>query len=187
MIQLLRALDFDRYTPRTYILSQGDHLSASKANELELSKSAVSSCCHPIYTFKSSRQVDQPLNMRIITLPRAREVRQPLFTTPFSTSKSFMHSLIEISIRPALRGKPLADLLVLNGPGTCVAVVGAFISVGYVRALLLFPCWRQQGRIDTEHRQFLGLPAPRVIYIESFTRVKDVSLSGWLLRPFVDR
>ena len=36
-----------------------------------------------------------------------------------------MHALIEISIKPALRGKPLADLLVLNGPGTCVAVVGA--------------------------------------------------------------
>ena len=48
MVQLLRALDFERYTPRTYILSEGDHLSASKANELELSKSVVSSCRQPI-------------------------------------------------------------------------------------------------------------------------------------------
>jgi hypothetical protein len=50
MVQLLRALDFERYTPRTYILSWGDHLSASKFNELELSKSAVSSCCQPMHT-----------------------------------------------------------------------------------------------------------------------------------------
>ena len=50
MVQLLRPLDFGRYTPRTYILSQGDHLSTSKANELELSKSAVSSYCQHTYT-----------------------------------------------------------------------------------------------------------------------------------------
>ena len=50
MIQLLRPLDFARYTPRTYILSRGDHLSTSKATELELSKSAVSSCCQHMCT-----------------------------------------------------------------------------------------------------------------------------------------
>ena len=50
MVQLLCALDFERYTPRTYILSQGDHMSASKANVLELSKSTVRSCCQLLHT-----------------------------------------------------------------------------------------------------------------------------------------
>ena len=49
MVQLLRALDFGRYTQRIYILSQGDHLSASKANELELSNTTVSACCQPMH------------------------------------------------------------------------------------------------------------------------------------------
>jgi len=35
--------------------------------------------------------------------------------------------------------------------------------------------------------QFLGLSSPRVIYVESFARVRSLSLSGKLLRPFVDR
>jgi len=131
MVQLLRALDFERYTPRTYIL-----------------KSAM----------------DQPPKIRIITLPRAREVHQSLITTQFTALRSLAHALIELSVRPALRGEPLADLLLLNGPGTCVAVVGAIY------------CSR-----------FLGLPTPRLIYIESFTRVKNLSLSGRLLRPLVDR
>lgn len=50
MVQLLCALDFERYTPRTYILSQGDHMSVSKANVLELSRSTVSSYCQLIHT-----------------------------------------------------------------------------------------------------------------------------------------
>jgi hypothetical protein len=51
MLQLLSALDFERYTPRTYILSEGDHMSASKANVLELSKSTVKPCFQLIHTF----------------------------------------------------------------------------------------------------------------------------------------
>jgi beta-1,4-N-acetylglucosaminyltransferase len=60
-----------------------------------------------------------------MTLPRAREVHQSLFTTQISALKSLAHALIELSLRPALRGEPLADLLLLNGPGTCVVMVGA--------------------------------------------------------------
>lgn len=35
--------------------------------------------------------------------------------------------------------------------------------------------------------QILGLSSPKVIYVESFARVNTLSLSGKLLRPFVDR
>ena len=123
--------------------------------------------------------------MRIITLPRAREIHQPLLTAPISTLKSLAHSLIELSLRPALRGEPLADLLLLNGPGTCVAIVGA-LYLSRVRRSYYYAL-AGAGGIDARCKQFLGLPTPRLIYIESFTRVKEVSLSGRLLRPFVDR
>ena len=35
--------------------------------------------------------------------------------------------------------------------------------------------------------QFLGLQTPLVIYVESFARVKSLSLSGKLIRPLADR
>lgn len=35
MLTLVSALDFTRYTPRTYIVSEGDKLSAQKATDLE--------------------------------------------------------------------------------------------------------------------------------------------------------
>lgn len=43
-------------------------------------------------------------------------------------------------------------------------------------------------RITLVHMiQFFGVPAPRMVYVESFARVNSLSLSGKLLRPFVDR
>ena len=38
VLALVSALDFERYTPRTYIISDGDTLSAQKAHELEKRK-----------------------------------------------------------------------------------------------------------------------------------------------------
>jgi hypothetical protein len=40
VLKLLSSVDFSRYTPRTYILSEGDHLSAQKAMALESEKFA---------------------------------------------------------------------------------------------------------------------------------------------------
>src|SRR5258706_9501236 len=94
--------------------------------------------------------------MRIITLSRAREIHQSLFTTQFSALKSLAHSLIDLSLRPALRGEPLADVLLLNGPGTCVAIVGA-VYVSRVRSYFLHcPCWREQRGNDADYNSSLG-------------------------------
>jgi beta-1,4-N-acetylglucosaminyltransferase len=38
ILKLLSDVDFSRYTPRTYIISEGDNLSTQKAIALELSK-----------------------------------------------------------------------------------------------------------------------------------------------------
>jgi beta-1,4-N-acetylglucosaminyltransferase len=54
-------------------------------------------------------------------------------------------------------------VLIVNGPGTCVVLV----LVSWIRRIL-------------------GLDHTRIIYVESFARVKSLSLSGKLVKPFVD-
>jgi Oligosaccharide biosynthesis protein Alg14 like len=41
--------------------------------------------------------------------------------------------------------------------------------------------------VDASDLQFLGLPSPRLVYVETFARVRTLSQTGKLLRPIVDR
>lgn len=157
-LQLLSALDFARYTPRRYFISDGDALSAQKAVALEHTKSLS----HTVRTQETGQ------DYLIITIPRARQVHQPLFSTPFSALWSLLACIYHLTISPILssqeRGNFLTDVLVLNGPGTCAPLCIAIII-----------------------NRFLGLSSPRVVYVESFARVHSLSLSARLLRPLVDR
>ncbi|KAJ7462370.1 glycosyltransferase family 1 protein [Mycena galericulata] len=147
-LSLISALDFHRYSPRTYVISEGDTLSAQKAVDLELSKATTH--LTPQYT--------------LLTIPRARNVHQPLLTTPPTAFYSLLSCIYHVTLTRILRRSSFADVLILNGPGTCfVLCVAVYLN------------------------KFLGLSAPRVIYIESFARVESLSLSGKLLYPFVDR
>ncbi|KAJ6625585.1 oligosaccharide biosynthesis protein Alg14 like-domain-containing protein [Mycena sp. CBHHK59/15] len=150
-LTLISTLDFNRYSPRTYVISEGDSLSAQKASDLESAKAA---------TVPRDKY-------NIVTIPRARRVHQPLLTTPPTAIYSLLSCIYRVTLAPILFPNPtrtFADVLILNGPGTCFVLCGAV----YVN-------------------KFLGLPAPRLIYIESFARVESLSLSGKLLYPFVDR
>jgi hypothetical protein len=100
MIQLLRALDFDRYTPRTYILSEGDHLSVSKANELEVLKSAVRSCFQPIHPL--------PITMADGQISRNDDNNPPTCSKSPSTTRrrSFQHSQIFGALSSRNFGQP---------------------------------------------------------------------------------
>jgi len=145
----MSALDFQKYNQRIYIVSEGDILSAKKAFDLE-SK----------FPDPDGRQY------RLLTVPRARKVHQSLLTTPFSSTKSLAFCVYHLILLPAFqkRGSGFADVLILNGPGTCfVLCLTVYIS------------------------RFFGLSAPKVIYVETFARVKSLSLSGKLIRPFADR
>lgn len=62
------------------------------------------------------------------------------------------------------------NVILTNGPATGAVVVGAAV-------LLRFVGWK-----DAAGRNVL-----RTIYVESFARVKRLSLSGRLLLPVVDR
>ena len=97
----MSALDFQRYKPRTYVVSEGDNLSAQKAADLEKSKHSEG-------------------QYRILVIPRARRVHQSLLTTPPSALLSLISCIYHVVVEPLVAKKPaFADLLLLNGPGTC--------------------------------------------------------------------
>ncbi|KAJ7703133.1 oligosaccharide biosynthesis protein Alg14-like protein [Mycena rosella] len=147
-LTLISALDFDRYSPRTYVVSQGDSLSAQKARDLELGKATTAS--PPQYT--------------ILTIPRARRVHQSLATTPPTAFYSLLSCIYHVTFPHGRARASFADVLILNGPGTCfILCIAVYVN------------------------KFLGLSGTRVIYVESFARVESLSLSGKLLYPFVDR
>ncbi|EIW63405.1 oligosaccharide biosynthesis protein Alg14 like protein, partial [Trametes versicolor FP-101664 SS1] len=149
---LLSALDFSRYFPRTYFISEGDSLSMRKALELEALKAADAqgSPRSTPYTF--------------VVIPRARHVHQSLLTTPATAAVSLAAAVWHLTIAPSVHGTPISEVLLLNGPGTCfVLCIAAYLN------------------------RICALSSPTLIYVESFARVRRLSLSGKLLRRLVDR
>ncbi|KAI0316029.1 glycosyltransferase family 1 protein [Amylostereum chailletii] len=159
-LSLISALDFSRYTPRTYIVSAGDTLSIQKVTALELLK------IHEDST--TDRRDTSAAHYRVLAVPRARRVHQTLLTSPFTALYSLLVSIYHFTVVPHIfRSRSSGDnpeVLFINGPGTCVV-------------LCLAVCLNR----------VLGLPSPRIIYVESFARVKSLSVSGKLLRRVVDR
>tara|TARA_B110000093_G_C12923011_1_gene389978 strand:+ start:1049 stop:1564 length:516 start_codon:yes stop_codon:yes gene_type:complete len=85
---------------------------------------------------------------------RAREVGQHWCSSVLTTIASIISSMSLFRIN--------SDILLVNGPGTCVPVVmQAFVS----------KCFAPN----------------RIIYIESFARVKTLSLTGKIVYPLVDK
>jgi len=150
-LSLVSALDFSRYSPRTYLVSEGDSLSAQKAIALERLK--IASAASPVDG-----------GYQILFIPRARRVHQNILTVPFTILHSSLAAIYPVTLAPQRSAESSFDVLLLNGPGTCVVLcLAAYVN------------------------RFLGLRSPRLIYIETFARVRVLSLSGKLLRPFVDR
>ncbi|ETN62116.1 UDP-N-acetylglucosamine transferase subunit ALG14 [Anopheles darlingi] len=93
----------------------------------------------------------------IITIPRSREVHQGYFSAVATTFMALVHSVPIV-----LKSRP--DLILTNGPGTCIPIcIAAFL------ARLLF--------LNTKCR---------IVFIESFCRVRSLSLSGRILLFIVD-
>jgi beta-1,4-N-acetylglucosaminyltransferase len=165
LLLLASHLDPKRYSPRIYILSHNDDFSRDKALELERSWGAGDEAGQANYS--------------IITLPRARDVHQPWLTTPFSVVKSLKtaYKCTAPQRRPGPNGEaeePFADLLLMNGPGTCVPLLLAM----YLHQLASFTHFFS---IASRPR-----PRPRSIYIESFARVKTLSLTGKIMQWTAD-
>ena len=102
-------------------------------------------------------------------VPRARKIHQSLLTTPLS-SLACLRACIGCLYQPGLsdQGMVYPDIIITNGPGTGVIVVLASY-------MLRFLGWRgARGEM-------------RTIYIESWARVRRLSLSGKILFPVVNR
>ena len=160
MLMILRELDPSMYNYRRYVISSGDELSARKAREFEEGM------------VEKARWAGQPYgNFDIKVVPRARKIHQSLLTTPLSALAcgwACFRLLREAppatresqNAKPAV--SPCPELILANGPATAT--------------ILIMSCMVYR---------FMGLAgsrdALRCIYIESWARVKQLSLSGKIL------
>ncbi|KAF8565704.1 hypothetical protein P879_04772 [Paragonimus westermani] len=118
------------YSPQIYVLASSDQMSEAKLLQL--------------MQLKETEYI-------LERIPRAREVRQPFLSSTFSTIRGFMGAFPLI-----FRHRP--DLILCNGPGTCIPVcfVAYFLCVLFWRPLV-------------------------IVYVESICRTKTLSVSGRLL------
>ncbi|XP_019313118.1 UDP-N-acetylglucosamine transferase subunit ALG14 homolog [Panthera pardus] len=138
--EILRLLEHlsNAYSPRHYIIADTDEMSAHKINSFERNRADRDpSTMFPEYF--------------IHRIPRSREVQQSWLSTMLTTLYSMW-----LSFPLTHRVKP--DLVLCNGPGTCVPVC--------VSALLL---------------GILGIKKVIIVYVESICRVEHLSLSGKIL------
>lgn len=105
------------------------------------------------------KELGQNDNFEIVNVHRARRVHQSLATAPFSTMLCMRDSI-------AILYKNPPDIILTNGPGTGVCVVLASILLRFF---------------------FFRTGTMRTTFIESWARVKTLSLSGRILKWFVDR
>jgi beta-1,4-N-acetylglucosaminyltransferase len=98
-------------------------------------------------------------NIQIHNIPRSREVGQSYSTSIYTTLISIGYSFRLIyQLRP--------NVILCNGPGTCIPI--CFVVLLY-RALNLLP----------NHQTY-------IIFIESFCRVETLSMTGKILYPLAD-
>ncbi|XP_029314021.1 UDP-N-acetylglucosamine transferase subunit ALG14 [Cottoperca gobio] len=128
------------YTPRHYVIADTDKMSEEK-----------------ICTFESSKQhSDSEPQFTICRIPRSREVHQSWSSSVISTLAALRYSLpLVFTLRP--------DVVLCNGPGTCVPLCAAGLLLG-----------------------ILGLKKVLIVYVESICRVQSLSLTGKILYPISD-
>lgn len=133
MLQLLSNLDLKAYCPRCYVIAATDKLGAGKVASFE------------------SRILSQPSDYAVEVIPRSREVGQSYLTSVLTTLYSTCSAASIV-----WRGRP--QLILVNGPGTCIPIcVAAFV-----------------------YRLFHILDL-RIVYVESIARTQKLSLSGKIL------
>lgn len=167
LLKMIDALSFKQYSPRLWLIHSGDTLSTNKVVELEKFK-------------QTSATLDWTDSgyYAISYLHRLRGVGENYVNVAGNMVVSLIQCLSLTILPPADISSPsatrsnsvtdapapqLGDLLIMNGPSTCIPLVVAV----WVAKLI-------------------GIPHPKTIYIESWTRVDQLSLTGKIVKPFVD-
>ena len=163
MMSLLRDLNPTRYIHRTYIISSGDSISAGKALGIEARLQSK----HTGSGVSKEGEID-PITGKweVKTVPRARKIHQSKYTTPFSSLWCLIACILLLRETPKTSiAAPFEypDVIVTNGPATAVIVILASVVL---KLFGLAPAYKM-----------------KVIYVESWARVKTLSLSGKVLLP----
>lgn len=130
MMEIIKELNQSNYNPRIYVLANSDKTSETKVEQFE----------------NSSKDFE------IIKISRSRHVSQSYLSSIFTTIYSILNCI------PLLfRLQP--ELIICNGPGTCVPI--CLISILMKVFFINRKC--------------------KIVFIESFCRVISLSLSGKIL------
>lgn len=135
MLMLMDTLDKERYASRTYVVAATDPMSGPKALARE----------------RLWQKTDSPTGFEVLQIPRSREVGQSYLTSVATTLVS-----LAFAFRLVLRVRP--DLVLVNGPGTCIPICAAAFVF-----------------------RILGLASTQIVYVESIARTRRFSLSAKLL------
>ncbi|XP_038579575.1 UDP-N-acetylglucosamine transferase subunit ALG14 homolog isoform X1 [Micropterus salmoides] len=128
------------YTPRHYVIADTDMMSEEKISTFESSK----------------RHSDSEPQFNIYRIPRSREVHQSWSFSVISTLNALRYSIpLVFRLRP--------DVVLCNGPGTCVPLCVGGLLLG-----------------------ILGMKKVLIVYVESICRVQTLSLTGKILYPISD-
>lgn len=172
MMRLLRELDARRYAPVSYVVAETDTTSIPRLRdyirreERQEEERRKEGGGRDEWEGRYPRVGDAEDDRRgrgamaaVHRLPRAREVHQSYLAAVPATLRALLATVALVRrVRP--------DLVLANGPGTCVPVAYA----AFLLRLLAGPgggC--------------------RVVFVESACRVATLSLSGRLVYPIVDR
>ena len=123
MLRLVDKLDWKRYTTRVYFVSAGDSRSLARVSTLE--RTIGSGSVRLVSSVKWRVMTHEGPQFRIITLPRARKVHQSYLTSVATTLWTILFCLWHVTIRPPLLSprRKIADVIITNGPGTCVPII----------------------------------------------------------------
>jgi beta-1,4-N-acetylglucosaminyltransferase len=165
-------LDWNRFAHRTWIVSSGDTISAERARSFEIAASQQRKVVAESESKTLERNNSESYAIHII--PRARKIHQPLYTAPVSSFRCLLSCLSILTGRettsPNATKLDFPDLIICNGPATATIMIFASIIL---RFFDVGGC-HSRGKM-------------RTIYVESWARVKKLSLSGTLLLNVVDR
>lgn len=160
ILKLIHQLDRSIYTPIHYCYAKSDTTSILKVQATMttlLSNESLPS------SLSSSSASSSSSSSFYHALPRPREVGQSFLTSIPTTLVTLVSSVaLYYSVKPAL--------ILVNGPGTCLPLV----YVSYLDRVL-FGWMKNNAAKQTV-----------VIFVESYARVKSLSLTGKLLYPVVD-
>lgn len=161
-----RRMHWAKYRQRTWVVGSGDSISAQRAKEFEEMVFA-----NPLQHRNYGPPNSDPGVYDEVTVPRARQIHQPLYTAPVSCLRC-MFACFKVLLRHERAGSKVdfPDLILCNGPATATIMVLASILLRFFDV----------GGCNTRGKM-------RTVYVESWARVKRLSLSGRLLLRVIDR